>query len=54
MSKFIAAALCAFVVIVLIGTYATWRDCKDANGMPVRGLFGLECVKCIQPAKAPS
>lgn len=39
------AAVAVFIVVALIGVYATWSDCKAAGGTPVRGLFGLECIK---------
>jgi hypothetical protein len=40
-----AAALVLIVVVVLTGMHSTWRDCTEAGGTTVRGLFGLECVK---------
>ena len=47
------AAAVIVVAVVLIGMYATWRDCSAAGGTTVRGLFGLECIKggagCTQP-----
>lgn len=49
MSKWIEraaiAALVLIVVVVCIGMYATWSDCKAAGGTTVRGMFGLECIK---------
>lgn len=39
------AVLVAVIAVVLIGMYATWRDCTAAGGKTVRGLFGLECIK---------
>ena len=39
------AALVVVLVVVLIGQYATWRDCTAAGGATVRGLFGLVCIK---------
>jgi hypothetical protein len=49
MGKFLERAalvlLALILVVVLVGMYSTWRDCTEAGGTTVRGLFGLECVK---------
>ena len=39
------AVVAVFMVVTLIGIYAQWRDCNEAGGTTVRGLFGLECIK---------
>ena len=38
------ALIAAFAAIALLGLYVQWSDCKDAGGLPVRGVFGLECI----------
>ena len=35
----------AVIVIVIIGSYAIWRDCTDSGGITVRGVFGFECIR---------
>ena len=39
------AVMAVVLLVVLVGMYATWRDCSAVGGTTVRGLFGLECIK---------
>lgn len=41
----VIAAVVAVVAIVLTGMHSAWRDCADAGGTTVRGLFWLECIR---------
>ena len=39
------ALLLAVVVLLIIVTYSSWRDCTDSGGTMVRGIFGFECIQ---------
>lgn len=43
--RLVIAAMAVILVVVCIGMYTTWSDCKAAGGTTVRGMFGLECIK---------
>lgn len=46
------AAVLVLAIVVFIGAYSTWRQCMDAGGTTVRGLFWLECIQYRPTAKA--
>lgn len=43
--KIAIAAVVVFIAVACIGMYYTWKNCDDAGGTTVRGLFQLECIK---------
>ena len=45
LQKLALAVIALIVVICMIGAYSTYSKCKADGGIPVRGLFGLECIK---------
>jgi hypothetical protein len=45
LQKLALALMAVVVVICCIGAYSTYSKCKAEGGIPVRGFFGLECIK---------